>query len=193
MKHFDSCRCEQCRKRPTPDAPHNCGFLMQQIIASGKQHLCCSSFCLTLGPLPRNLIPPLHISSVSLDGSVQIQEDSCSCSGHAQRVQAVLPLSVVVCDSRGQSHVTQSEICIPVSVCTPVHDHHSIGGQYLASAYVRLCRSCACFEPGQEVHVQLDGCVQVYLVSLRPVYSPMPCAPVGPDLPLYPQPCCPSR
>ena len=62
MKHFDSCRCEQCRPHHPAAAANNCGFLMQQILATGKQQYRCESFQLTLGPLPRNLLAPLQVA-----------------------------------------------------------------------------------------------------------------------------------
>ena len=185
MKHFDSCRCEQCRPHHPAAAANNCGFLMQQILATGKQQYRCESFQLTLGPLPRNLMAPLQITDVSVCGAVRVMEEDCGCMGAMRQTQAIIPLAVTVCDKNGQRHVTQSEI----SVCVPLRACMQEGAQYLANAMVRLAQNSGCFAPGETVCVFLDVCVQVFLVLYRPMYAPVPCAPACPDLPLYPQPC----
>ena len=186
MKHFDPCRCTQCRQ-PQPSKPASgCSFLMQQIIASGQQQLRCEPFCLSLGPLPRNLLPPLSVTCVNVSGTVRVQEQHSDCC--TGRVTAVIPLAVTLCDSRGQTHVTSSEI----SVCVPLHTPGSLnpsGAQYLASASVSLSCHAPCEDGMQPVCVSLDVCAQVFLVQLRPMYAPSACAPVCPDLPLYPPPC----
>jgi len=187
MKHFDSCRCAQCRQKlPPPAHTPGCGFLMQQIIASGQQNLRCEPFCLTTGPLPRNLIPPLSVSCVAVSGTVRVQEAEPSCCGG--QTTAVIPLSVTLRDSRGQTHVTTSEISVPVPLRLPARSNGQ-NAQYVANAAVHLSHPTPCTDVTQPLSVTLDVCVQVFLVQLRPMYAPAPCAPACPDLPLYPPPC----
>jgi len=192
MKHFDTCRCEQCRTAHPSRAMGSCGFLMQQILSNGQQHLRCKPFCLALGPLPRNLISPLRITHVSVEGNPIVRDVSLSCHGNTQQAHIIIPLAVTVCDSRGQTHTTQSEICVTVPLQACVHTCHADDAQHIVNALVRFHPSCDTFDPGDSARVLLDICIQVFLVALRPVYSAAPCAPVCPDLPLYPQPCRPS-
>lgn len=185
MKHFDHCQCSQCRReRKRPQAA--CGYLMQQIISHGKAHLPCKRFYLTLSPLPRILVPPLRISAVQVGGEPVVSEESAACCGE---VQITIPLSVLVCDQRGQTHTAQSSIT--VSVCLR-SAHWYEDAFWLAKALVRLCQSPVCFEDAAQVAVCLDVCAQVYLVRMQAMYAPSPCEASCAELPpLFPQPCPP--
>lgn len=163
---------------------------MQQILAAGKQQFRCEPYCLPLGPLPRNLIPPLYISSVTVSGSIPVTEEDEHVCSSPDSVVCIIPLSVTVCDSRGQRHVTQSEIRVNASL-RPAHNCKKQGAQYAANAFVQLARTGTCFEPGQDAHVYLDVCLQVFCIIMQPMYAPLPAAPHCPDLPLFPPPCRP--
>lgn len=186
MKHFDHCQCAQCRSKQPPRTENPCGFLMQQIIAQGRNQLHCQRFCLSLSPLPRILVPPYTIRDVQLCGEIAIARDTNTC-GCAQNLSATIPLSVLVCDSTGNTHTALSHITVPVAMRHATHGGNSC--QYLAQAEVQLCQQPVCFEDPAQVPVCLNVCIQVYGVRFTAMLTPTPCPACPLPLPLYPQPC----
>ena len=178
MKHFDSCRCEQCRDRHPQHQSAPYGYLMQQIVSEGRLQEHCRQFCLSLSPLPRILMPPYSICAVRTNGDIVITPDGCG------SVSATIPLSVIVNDQQGNSHTAAAQL----SLCIPMRSGRGDAAHYIAKAQVSLCRQCVCFEDSAQVSVCLSVCIQVFGVQLMPMYAPSPCAPVCPDLPIYPQP-----
>lgn len=184
MKHFDHCLCEKCRPKHPPYAEAGCGFLMQQIVAQGRYQERCQHYCLTLSPLPRILVPPYTIRDAQVCGDITVsRENACGCG----EAIVTLPLSVLVCDQRGQSHRAAASIEVHVPLRGGQHENAL---SYIAQAEVWLCQQVSCFEDPAQVSVCLSVCVQVYGVSLKALYASNPCAPACPQLPLYPQPRC---
>lgn len=183
MKHFDHCQCEKCRQQRPMRPEAACGFLMQQIVSQGRLQERCRRFCLTLSPLPRILVPPYFIRDVQLCGDITVDlQDSCM-----QETAVTLPLSVLVCDQTGNSHRAQAAITVRVPLRNMYHESPA---SYLAQAQVTLCQQCGCFNDPAQASVFLSVCVQVFGVQHKALYTPSPCAPACPPLPLYPQPRC---
>lgn len=185
MKHFDHCQCEKCRPQHPPRAEAACGFLMQQIVVQGRLQERCRRYCLSLSPLPRILVPPYTIRDVQVCGDITVnRENTCGCG----EALVTLPLSVLVCDQRGQSHRASASLTVRV----PLRGmHYDNALSYLAQAEVRLCPPSPCFDDPAQAPVCLTVCVQVFGVQHKALYAPSPCAPAcPPPLPLYPQPRC---
>ena len=157
---------------------------MQQIISHGEMRSGCQSYCLSLSPLPRILIPPYTVRSISVCGDIAVAEESTCCPS----VAVTLPLSVLICDDRGNTHTAQAFITLSVPLQT---FHGSTCTQYIAEADVRLCRGPVCFTDPAQANVCLDVCIRVYGVKQQAVYTSSVCAPACPQLPLYPPPRCP--
>ncbi|MBR5231745.1 MAG: hypothetical protein IKW00_05800 [Clostridia bacterium] len=185
MKHFDHCQCAQCRKSPLPVPQAPCGFLMQQIVSQGEAHPSCQSYCLSLSPLPRILVPPYTVRNVSVCGDIALSEDQNACCRPA--LSATLPLSVTLCDQSGNTHTAQAFITVSVPMQTPYNCNCT---RYVAEAAVRLCRGPVCFTDPMQVDICLDVCVKVYGVKPQVVYTHTACASACPQLPLYPPPGC---
>lgn len=186
MKHFDHCQCDKCRKKQPPRPESPCGFVMQQIVSQGRNQLHCQRFCLSLSPLPRILVPPYTIRDIRVCGEIALAPDAndCRCT---PGLTATIPLSVFICDERGNTHTALAHITVPVALR---EGYGQSACQYLAQAEARLCQP-VCFEDPQEVSVCLSVCIQVYGVRLSAMMAPSACAPVcPPPLPLYPEPCC---
>lgn len=187
MKHFDHCQCPQCRSERPPQPA--CGYLMQQIVSHGKAVAHCRRFCLSVSPLPRVLMPPLRVSSICCAGAPSVVEDKPNACGETL---FSIPLSVLICDCKGQTHTAQSAVTLPVRMSgAPCFSQEAA---LFAQAHVRLCQPNGCFEDPAQIAVCLDVCLQAYLLRPQAIYAPAPCAPVCPaPLPLYPQPCKPPR
>lgn len=184
MKHFDHCQCDKCRQQRPMRPEAACGFLMQQIVSQGRLQERCRRFCLSLSPLPRLLAPPYSIRDVQVNGDITVLPSDCC----AQEAAVTLPLSVLVCDQKGDSHRAQAQITVHVPLR---QSHHEQISSYYAQAQVHLCPQCYCFDDPTQASVFLTICVQVFGVQLKPLYAPSPCAPAcPPPLPLYPQPRC---
>lgn len=185
MKHFDHCQCEKCRPQHLPHQDMACGYLMQQIVAQGQLQARCQHFCLSLSPLPRILVPPYAIRDVQLAGDIAVtQEEGC----HSAHALASLPLSVLVCDQKGNSHRASASVTVRIPLRSL---YRETAQSYFAKAQVVLCQQCPCFEDPAQAPVLLTLCVQVFGVALKALYAPSPCAPAcPPPLPIYPQPCC---
>lgn len=186
MNFSDSCRCE----RPAPPCAPACGFLMQQIVGSGRTQLRCERFSLPLCGVPASLCPPLRVLDVCASGPCEeVGRSFCGCGGVELRVR--IPLSVTLCDQRGCRFEGCSSIEVPVTVRLGCGAER--GAQYVACAHVRLARGgesapCDC------VQAALDVCVQAWAVCCRAMAAPGQCAPeCPPPLPLYPRPCRPPR
>lgn len=185
MKHFDHCQCAQCRKKQPPKQESPCGFLMQQIVSQGKAQLHCQRFALTLSPLPRILVPPYTIRDVRVCGEIALSqaESTCNC-GHT--LTASIPLSVLICDDRGNSHTALAYITVPVAIREAQAGNAC---HYLAQAEVQLCQRPICFDDPAQVQLCLNVCIQVYGVRFAAMLAPSPCPACPPPLPLFPQPC----
>jgi len=184
LKHFDHCQCAKCRKDRPPAHQPPCGYLMQQIVSYGETNPCCRSYTLSLSPLPRILQSPYTIRSISVCGDIAVTEEQNACC--SQSLSVTVPLSVMVCDQRGNTHTAQAFITLSVPMNASYGDSCT---QYIAEAAVRLCRGPVCFTDPMQVDVCLEACVKIYGVKPQAVYTHASCAPVCPPLPLYPPPC----
>ena len=111
MNFSDSCRCG----RPAPPCAPACGFLMQQIVGSGRTQLRCERFSLPLCGVPDSLCPPLRVLDVCASGPCEeVGRSFCGCGGVELRVR--IPLSVTLCDQRGCRFESCSSIEVPVTV-----------------------------------------------------------------------------
>ena len=78
MNFSDSCRCG----RPAPPCAPACGFLMQQIVGSGRTQLRCERFSLPLCGVPDSLCPPLRVLDVCASGPCEeVGRSFCGCGG----------------------------------------------------------------------------------------------------------------
>ena len=76
MNFSDSCRCG----RPAPPCAPACGFLMQQIVGSGRTQLRCERFSLPLCGVPDSLCPPLRVLDVCASGPCEeVGRSFCGC------------------------------------------------------------------------------------------------------------------
>ncbi len=157
---------------------------MQQIVARGQSQLHCQRFCLSLSPLPRMLVPPYTIRDIRVCGEITLNPDADGC-GCGNRLNAAIPLSVFICDDRGNAHTARALITVPVAM----HEGRPAACRYLSQAEVQLCQRPVCFDDPAEVSVCLTVCLQVYGVRLAAMLSPAHSPVCPPPLPLYPQPC----
>ncbi len=159
---------------PCPPAP-SAGFLLQKIIACEKRHLPCvtAEWCF-------QAIAPGSIRSVTPCGSPSwTRLDHC-------RLRIILPVSVQLCDACGQCSQQlmklEVETALPHSFETAICDPRNT---LLILPCIRLLKAdCTC---AGCLRVHLSVALEMYLLRYEPTGT---CAPVYPQLPLYPQPVC---
>lgn len=190
MNAFD-CRCGA---HLAPPCPPDGGFLMQQIVGSGRVQLRCERFSLPLCGLPECVCPPLRVLEVCVSGACEGmgRTTGAACCGAPPAIQANvrIPLRVTLCDQRGCRFDACSslEISVPMRLCRGA----DAAVQDVFCAHVRLARGGEA-APADCIQTLLDVCVQAWAVRCR-VLCGQGCVPdYPPQLPLYPQPCYPPR
>ena len=192
MKHFDSCRCDSCRRE------HKCappsvqgGFLMQQIQGSGRVFLRCERFSLCIGGIPDSACPPFQILEVcarQCSCESALEEDSCGCPA----VLAHIPLILRLRDKCGCCFTGSAAICVRIPlrpVCPPQELWRH---QLVVCASARLAMPCQCMQC-ECAELTLDVCAQAWAVCCRALCAPVCQQDCPPPLPLYPQPCRPPH
>lgn len=188
MRDID-CSCSRGFRKPAPcppAEPPQCGYLMQQIVGSGRAYLRYERFSLCPEDLPCDARRPLQLTGVSADAcgvSARVRPDPC-CRGLSLLVQ--IPLRLCVRDACGCDFTAASRIEVPVSLrlTDPSRADCALPS---AAACVRLVRPCG--EDHGALDAWLDVYVEAWLTACRPLYSGPACPPPEPPLPLYPQPC----
>ncbi len=183
QKNYFPCGCGQ-PVPPVPEPPRG-GFLMQQIIGSGRAYLRYERFSLPLCSLPCDARQPVQLTAVSVqECGVRAERCDAPC-GRGLMMQAHIPLCCSLCDACGCAFTASSHIDVPVQMrlCDPCQAERAHAA---ANACARLIRSCCCADGVADA--LLDVWVEVWLTACRPMYGgncPPPCPP---PLPLYPQP-----
>ena len=171
--------------------PHPChplppgGFLMQQIVASGRVYLRYQRFSLCLQDLPCGM-SSAQLQAVQADPcGLRVERRGC-CRGGIP-ITLVIPLCCQLCAGCEQ-WTASSRIEVPMQL-RPCGDSREIDrAASAANACVRLVRSCGGCE-SDRVDAWLDVWAEAWLTACRPMYGGG-CPPPCPEpLPLYPQPC----
>lgn len=178
------CGCGSAAVPPVSDPPRG-GFLMQQIIGSGRVYLRYERFCLPLRDLPCDARQPLRLTAVSVQ-ECGVRADRCDMPcGRGLTLQVRIPLCCALCDACGCAFTASSQIDVPVQMrlCDP---READRAQAVASACVRLVRPCECAD--NPIDARLDVWAEAWLTACRPMYTGACPTPCPPPLPLYPQP-----
>lgn len=179
--------CHPCGNPPSPCPPlPPGGFLMQQIVASGRVYLRYQRFSLCLDGLPCGS-QPMQLTDVRADPcGVRVERRGCDCRGMIP-VCLHVPLCCGVC--AGCQQLTASAcIEIPMQLRLFGDPREADRAVPAASVYARLARP-GCVLCENTADVWLDVWAEAWLTACRPLYGG--CCPPAcpPPLPLYPQPC----
>ena len=163
------------------------GYLMQQIVASGRVYLRYERFTLPLCGLCPQARPPLRLVEAYADScGLRAERSDSSCRGGAA-LNVRIPLQCVICDSENGRYPATSaiEVRVPLRPCGRGDMNRA---QTQVNAQVRLARPCAS-SCGDVLDAWLDVCVEAYLTACRPIWNG-DCPPIcPPQIPLYPEPC----
>lgn len=184
MQQIDPCRPCGNPPAPCPSLPP-CGFLMQQIVASGRVCLRFQRFSLCLDNLPCGC-QEARLCDVSADPcGVSLELCGGGCRG-VLPATLLIPLRCALC--RGCEQLSAlSRIEVPLRLRVFGDPRDLCRAQRAANACVRLARPGCC--DGQTAEAWLDVWAEAWLTACRPMYGgncPPPCPP---PLPLYPEPC----
>lgn len=182
MKH-QACCCPVCK--PSKPAPMQC-VLLPKIIASGRdwQRRCCVT--LQVEALPCCAQPPYTLVSVSPCGEPAWTPLDC---GHTLRYQVEIPLLCQVRDACGCLH--SGRACISTQIC--LNAQCPVAECWRSCMTVLPCVRLICADCSHDgcFCAQLEVLVEAYLLRWESCPTGQPCKPKCPELPLYPQPCCP--
>lgn len=182
MNRFNPCFQKGC---PAPGPLPAGGFLMQQIIGSGRTLLRYQRFTLCVSALCASDPCALRLTQVCADEE-NIRYERCD-SPCGIELTAHIPLTLTLSDGCGCAYTASSSITVPVHMRLCANERDLCRGRFLIAASVRLARCGACVRDNA-VDACLDVCVEAWSVVSRPLCASA-CPPACPaPLPLYPQP-----
>lgn len=167
------------------------GYLMQQIVASGRVCLRYERFTLPLSGLCPPLPPPLRLVGIAVEeAGVRAERCEADCrGGRVLHVHISLRCEICGSDNRRGEAASAIDVRVPLRPC----------GRWDADcartevcAFVRLDRPCAS-SCDDVLDAWLDVRVEAWLTACRPLWNGACTPPCPPQLPLYPEPCRPWR